>query len=159
MQSTTAKTGLFVTEDGQNLAFTFALVCTLFFLWAMCNGMIDVMDKHFQNELGLTKSQSAWVQFAHYLGYFLMSMPAGILASKLGYKKGIIMGLAIVAIGGFWFVPATHINSLVHTGAVSANMAFVGFLAGVCMIATGLTQQGAHDQSGVPATNHDGFCL
>jgi MFS transporter, FHS family, L-fucose permease len=139
MQSTTAKSGLFVTEDGQNLAFTFALVCTLFFLWAMCNGMIDVMDKHFQNELGLTKSQSAWVQFAHYLGYFLMSMPAGILASKLGYKKGIIMGLAIVAIGGFWFVPATHINSLVHTGAVSANMAFVGFLAGVCAIATGLT--------------------
>src|SRR3954467_14275111 len=139
MQSTTAKSGLFVTEDGQKLAFTFGLVCTLFFLWAMCNGMIDVMDKHFQNELGLTKSQSAWVQFAHYLGYFLMSMPAGILASKLGYKKGIIMGLAIVAIGGFWFVPATYINSLVHTGAVSANMAFVGFLAGVCTIATGLT--------------------
>ena len=139
MQSTTVKSGLFVTEDGQNLAFTFALVCTLFFLWAMCNGMIDVMDKHFQNELGLTKAQSAWVQFAHYLGYFLMSMPAGILASRLGYKKGIIMGLAIVAAGGFWFVPATRINALVHTGQVSANMAFVGFLAGVCTIATGLT--------------------
>ena len=69
--STTVKGGLFVTEDGQRLGFTFALVCTLFFLWAMCNGMIDVMDKHFQDELGLTKSQSAWVQFAHYLGYFL----------------------------------------------------------------------------------------
>src|SRR3954447_1612151 len=93
--STTAKSGLFVTEDGQRLGFTFALVCTLFFLWAMCNGMIDIMDKHFQNELGLTKSQSAWVQFAHHSVYFLMSMPAGILASKLGYKKGIIMGLAI----------------------------------------------------------------
>ena len=106
MQSTTAKSGLFVTEDGQNLAFTFALVSSLFFLWAMCNGMIDVMDKHFQEELGLTKSQSAWVQFAHYLGYFLMSMPAGILASKLGYKSGIIMGLLIVAIGRF----------LVHSG-------------------------------------------
>src|SRR5580765_7718098 len=81
MQSTTAKSGLFVTEDGQNLVFTFALVCTLFFLWAMCNGMIDVMDKHFQDELHLSKSQSAWVQFAHYLGYFLMAMPAGMLAS------------------------------------------------------------------------------
>ncbi len=45
--------------------------------------MIDVMDKHFQEELGLTKSQSAWVQFAHYLGYFLMSMPAGWLATRL----------------------------------------------------------------------------
>src|ERR1043165_4035787 len=112
------KKGLFVTEDGQKLAFTFALVSSLFFLWALCNGMIDVMDKHFQEELGLNKSQSAWVQFAHYLGYFLMSMPAGVLASKLGYKRGIIAGLLIVALGGFWFIPATHINALVHTGGV-----------------------------------------
>jgi FHS family L-fucose permease-like MFS transporter len=135
----TAKPGLFVTEDGQRLGLTFALVCTLFFLWAMCNGMIDVMDKHFQDELGLTKSQSAWVQFAHYLGYFLMSMPAGILASKLGYKGGIIAGLVMVAIGGFWFIPATHINALVHEGRVTPTTAFVGFLAGVCFIAAGLT--------------------
>src|SRR5690242_18162277 len=137
--STVSKPGLFVTEDGQRLGFTFALVCILFFLWALCNGMIDVMDKHFQDELGLTKSQSAWVQFAHYLGYFLMSMPAGILASKLGYKGGIIAGLVIVALGGFWFIPATRINAMVHQGTVTANTAFVGFLFGVCLIAAGLT--------------------
>ncbi len=136
---TTQKTGLFITEDGKNLAFTFILVTSLFLLWGICNGMIDTMDKHFQDELGLTKSQSASVQFAHYLGYFLMSLPAGWLASKLGYKGGIIAGLLLVAAGGFWFVPATHINSLVHEGRVSANMAFVAFLAGVCIIATGLT--------------------
>ncbi len=125
--------------DGQNLKFTFILVCSLFLLWAVCNGMIDVMDRHFQEELNLTKSQSAWVQFAHYLGYFLMSMPAGVLATKLGYKRGIIVGLSIVALGGFWFIPATHINSLVHEGSVTATTAFIGFLAGVCVIATGLT--------------------
>jgi len=133
------KKGLFITDDGQNLMFTFILVSSLFLLWGFCNGMIDVMDKHFQEELNLSKSQSAWVQFAHYLGYFLMSIPAGWLASKLGYKGGIIAGLLIVAIGGFWFIPATHINSLVHEGAVSATTAFVAFLAGVCVIATGLT--------------------
>src|SRR5436305_12326374 len=136
---TSPKRSLFTTNDGKNLIFTFIIVSSLFLLWGVCNGMIDVMDKHFQNELGLTKSQSAWVQFAHYLGYFLMSMPAAILASKLGYKKGIIMGLALVALGGFWFVSATYINSLVHTGSVSPTMSFVGFLAGVCIIATGLT--------------------
>ena len=87
---------------------------SLFLLWGFCNGMIDVMDKHFQEELHLSKSQSAWVQFAHYLGYFLMSMPAGWLATKLGYKGGIIAGLLMVAVGGFWFIPATHINALVH---------------------------------------------
>jgi MFS transporter, FHS family, L-fucose permease len=117
---------LFV-RDGRNLAFTFILVSSLFLLWGVCNGMIDVMDKHFQEVLHLNKSQSAWVQFAHYLGYFLMSLPAGWLAIKLGYKGGIIAGLLIVAAGGFWFVPATHIA------------AFWAFLLGVCIIASGLT--------------------
>jgi FHS family L-fucose permease-like MFS transporter len=135
---TETKKGIFVV-NGQNLAFTFALVSSLFFVWAVCNGMIDVMDKHFQEELSLSKSQSAWVQFAHYLGYFLMSMPAAWLAIKLGYKGGIIMGLLIVAAGGFWFIPATHISALSLAGRVSPTTAFIGFLAGVCVIAAGLT--------------------
>jgi FHS family L-fucose permease-like MFS transporter len=133
------KKSIFTGDDGKSLMFTFLLVSSLFLLWGFCNGMIDVMDKHFQEELGLNKSQSAWVQFAHYLGYFLMSLPAGWLAVKLGYKGGIIAGLLIVALGGFWFIPATHINALVHEGRVSSTAAFVAFLAGVCLIATGLT--------------------
>jgi MFS transporter, FHS family, L-fucose permease len=135
----TEKKSIFITDDGKNLMFTFILVSSLFLLWGFCNGMIDVMDKHFQEELSLNKAQSAWVQFAHYLGYFLMSLPAGWLASKLGYKFGIIAGLLIVALGGFWFIPATHINAMVHEGTVSPTTAFVAFLAGVCLIATGLT--------------------
>ncbi|MBI5281757.1 MAG: sugar MFS transporter [Candidatus Solibacter usitatus] len=133
------KQSLFITPDGRNLTFTFVLVTSLFLLWGFCNGMIDVMDKHFQDELHLTKAQSAWVQFAHYLGYFLMSVPAGWLAAKLGYKAGIITGLLIVALGGFWFIPATHVSELARLGQVSPNTAFVAFLIGVCAIATGLT--------------------
>jgi FHS family L-fucose permease-like MFS transporter len=133
------KQSLFVTDDGVNVMFTFILVTSLFLLWGVCNGLIDVMDKHFQDELHLTKSESAWVQFAHYLGYFIMSVPAGWLAIKLGYKGGIICGLLIVAAGGFWFIPATHISAMVQSGGVSPNTAFVAFLAGVCLIATGLT--------------------
>ncbi|WP_446809202.1 sugar MFS transporter [Methylomonas sp. 2BW1-5-20] len=119
--------GMFVLEDGRNTFFTFVLLILLFALWGFCNGMIDVMDKHFQEELHLTLAQSAWVQFAHYLGYFLMALPAGWLATKLGYKGGIITGLLITAIGGFWFIPATQIGS------------FWAFLLGVCIIAAGLT--------------------
>jgi FHS family L-fucose permease-like MFS transporter len=133
------RTGMFVTKDGRNLVVTFALLSSLFLLWGLCNGMIDVMDKHFQTELGLTKSQSAWVQFAHYLGYFLMAMPAGWLATRLGYKGGIICGLLLVAAGGFWFVPATRINALAQAGSISASAAFLGYLAGVCAVAAGLT--------------------
>src|SRR6516162_11524483 len=113
----------FVGEYGESLTLPFCLVSSLFLLWGFCNGLIDVMDKHFQDELHLTKAQSAWVQFAHYLGYFLMSMPAGWLATRLGYKGGIIAGLLVVAVGGFWFLPATHINALAHTGSLSANTA------------------------------------
>jgi FHS family L-fucose permease-like MFS transporter len=121
----TTKKGLFITDDGKNVVVTFALVSSLFLLWGFCNGLIDIMDRHFQTELHLTLAQSAWVQFAHYLGYFLMSLPAGWLAIKLGYKGGIIAGLGLVACGGFWFIPATHIA------------AFWAFLLGVCLIASG----------------------
>lgn len=136
---TTNKRGMFVTADGRNVLIPFILVSSLFLLWGFCNGLIDVMDKHFQDELGLSRSQSAWVQFAHYLGYFLMSIPAGWLAVKLGYKGGIIVGLIIVALGGFWFIPATKVNEMVHQSGLSPNVAFIAFLAGVCLIATGLT--------------------
>jgi len=118
---------MFRTDDGKNYFFTFIIISTLFLLWGTCNGMIDVMDKHFQDYLHLSKAQSAWVQFAHYLGYLLMAMPASWLARKLGYKGGIISGLILVSLGGFWFIPATHIS------------AFWAFLFGVCLIAMGLT--------------------
>jgi FHS family L-fucose permease-like MFS transporter len=121
------KKSMFITNDGRNLVVTFTLVSSLFLLWGFCNGMIDVMDKHFQQELGLTLAQSAWVQFAHYLGYFLMALPAGWLATRLGYKGGIIAGLLMVAVGGLWFIPASNIAQ------------FWAFLLGVCTIAAGLT--------------------
>ena len=121
------KKSLFRTDDGTNHLVTFALVSSLFLLWGFCNGMIDVMDKHFQDQLHLTKAQSAWVQFAHYIGYAIMALPAGLLTRRLGYKGGIIAGLLLVSLGGFWFLPATSISQ------------FWAFLVGVCTIAMGLT--------------------
>ncbi len=123
----TPQTALFKTKDGKNHLFTFAFICSLFFLWAFCNSMIDSMDKHFQDFLHLSKRESAWVQFAHYLGYFLMALPAGWLTQKLGYKNGILSGLLIVSLGALWFIPATKIAT------------FWAFLLGVCIISMGLT--------------------
>ncbi len=117
----------FKASDDQNYTTTFFLVSSLFLLWGFCNGMIDVMDKHFQDQLHLTKAQSAWVQTAHYLGYALMALPAGLLARAIGYKGSIISGLLLVSAGGFWFIAATRIAS------------FWSFLVGVCIIAMGLT--------------------
>lgn len=126
-QTATKREPLFRGADGGNYALTFALIATLFLLWGFCNGLIDVMDKHFQDRLRLSRAQSAWVQFAHYLGYFLIALPAGWISRRLGYKRGILAGLGIVALGGFWFIPATQID------------AFWAFLLGVCLLAMGLT--------------------
>ena len=90
--STTAKTadpglghkGLFRGPDGKNLLATFALVTTLFLLWGFCNGLIDILNKHFQSTLHINKYQSGFVQSANYLAYFLMAIPAGLLARKFG---------------------------------------------------------------------------
>jgi FHS family L-fucose permease-like MFS transporter len=139
MSTSDPKQGMFVTADGRSVLFTFILVSSLFLLWGFCNGMIDVMDKHFQDVLGLTKSQSANVQFAHYLGYFLMALPAGWLAKRFGWKGGIIAGLLLVGAGGFWFIPATWLQGAADAGTVSKNTAFAGYLLGVCAIAGGLT--------------------
>ena len=125
--SSGSKLGMFQLPDGKNMLVTFSLVTSLFLLWGFCNGMIDTMDKHFQDQLHLTKAQSAWVQFAHYMGYTLMALPAGLLIRRIGYKGGILFALMLVSLGGFWFMPATHISQ------------FWAFLLGVCLIAMGLT--------------------
>jgi FHS family L-fucose permease-like MFS transporter len=125
--ASSTKKGYFTLPDGRSLTFTFFLVATLFMLWAILNSLIDTMDKHFQDVLHLTKANSAWVQTAHYFGYTIMALPAGFITRKIGYKGGIIFGLVLVALGGFWFVPATHIQH------------FWAFLLGVCLVAMGLT--------------------
>lgn len=121
------KKGVFTLPDGSSAVFAFFLVATLFALWAILNSLIDTMDKHFQDLLHLTKANSAWVQTAHYFGYTLMALPAGLITRKIGYKGGIIFGLLLVSVGGFWFVPATKISE------------FWAFLLGVCVVAMGLT--------------------
>jgi fucose permease len=122
------KKNLFRTADGRNHLMTFLLICSLFLLWGFCNGMIDVLNKHFQNSLGINKTQSAFVQMANYMAYFLMAIPAGLLAKRFGYKGGILIGLILIATGAFWFIPAT-----LYWGKYWA------FLTGLFILATGLT--------------------
>jgi FHS family L-fucose permease-like MFS transporter len=127
MNPPTTKKSLFVADNGKNYLFVFILVTTLFLLWGFCNGMIDILNKHFQDSLHINKQQSGLVQFANYLGYFLMAIPAGLLAKKFGYKGGILIGLSLIAAGAFWFIPATHIGQ------------YWAFLLGLFVIAAGMT--------------------
>src|SRR5437762_7422978 len=106
-----AKDGLFRTAQGVSLAATFVLITSLFLLWGFCNGMIDILNKHFQDTLRITKEQSGLVQAANYLAYFFMAIPAGLIAKRFGYKGGILVGLTLIATGAFWFIPATNIGT------------------------------------------------
>ena len=151
MTPATEKKSLFVMEDGTNLMFTFILVSSLFLLWGFCNGMIDVMDKHFQDELGLTKSQSAWVQFAHYLGYFLMSMPAGWLATQAGLQGRHHHRAADGRRGRTLVHSGHHIQEAARPDTLAQHRV-LGFLVGVCVIATradvsGNDRQSLHDRA------------
>ncbi len=89
----------------------FILISFLFFLWGIAHGMIDTLDKHFQQIMHLTKSQSSLIQFSLYGAYFGMAVPAGIFMRKYGYKKGIIFGLALFATGAFLIAGTTSFES------------------------------------------------
>jgi len=93
----------------------FILVTSLFFLWGVAHSLLDVLNKHFQDILGITRARSGLVQAALYGGYFIMAIPAGLFMNRLGYRKGIITGLLLYAAGAFLFWPATFIQTFEFT--------------------------------------------
>jgi FHS family L-fucose permease-like MFS transporter len=93
----------------------FFLVTSLFFLWGFAHSLLDVLNKHFQDILGITKARSGWVQAALYGGYAVMAIPAGLIMTRFGYKRGIIFGLLTYAAGAFLFMPAAEIQTFEFT--------------------------------------------
>jgi MFS transporter, FHS family, L-fucose permease len=89
----------------------FVFVTSLFLLWGIAITMGDVLNKHFQTVLKLTKSESALVQFSIFGAYFIMGIPAGMFMKKFGYKSGVLLGLGLYALGAFLFVPASNAES------------------------------------------------
>ncbi|WP_294276418.1 sugar MFS transporter [uncultured Chryseobacterium sp.] len=85
-----------------------AFVTSLFFFWAIALTMGDVLNKHFQNVLHISKSKSGLVQLSIFGAYALMGIPAGYFMKRFGYKIGVILGLVLFAGGCFLFVPAAN---------------------------------------------------
>ena len=73
----------------------FVLITTLFFLWGFARAILDVLNKHFQNELHISISQSALIQVTTYLGYFIMAIPAGLFINRFGYRRGVVFACAL----------------------------------------------------------------
>ncbi|MBO9730214.1 MAG: sugar MFS transporter [Chitinophaga sp.] len=90
---------------------TLIFVTSLFMCWGIALTMGDVLNKHFQNVLHVSKSQSGLVQFSIFGAYALMGIPAGLFIKKMGYKNGVLLGLTLYAMGAFLFVPAANAAS------------------------------------------------
>jgi FHS family L-fucose permease-like MFS transporter len=88
----------------------FILVTALFLLWGIPNNLNDILIKQFMKSFEITRFKAGLVQSAFYMGYFLLSMPAGFLMRKYGYKAGLVTGLFLYSTGTFLFWPAAHIR-------------------------------------------------
>lgn len=115
------------TKSGVSFLIPFILVTLLFFLWGFAHSILDVLNKHFQEALVISKSRSALVQSVVYGGYFLMALPAGAIIKKWGYKVGVILGLILYGIGALLFIPGEIL------------MSFPFFLLCLFVIGCGLT--------------------
>jgi MFS transporter, FHS family, L-fucose permease len=105
----------------------FVLITSLFFMWGIANNLNGILIPHLRKALQLTNMQSTFVDTAVYMAYFLMAIPAGVILKKLGYKKGIIIGLLVFAAGALLFLPAANMR------------AYPVFLLGLFILGCGLT--------------------
>src|SRR5437773_9697926 len=85
----------------------FILITSLFFLWAFGVNLNDILIPHLKNVFGLSDFQSSFLQVAFFGGYFLAAFPAGWAMERIGYKKGILAGLFLCAVGAILFLPAS----------------------------------------------------
>ena len=104
----------------------FILVTSLFFLWGFAHAILDVLNKHFQDVLVISRTHSAWVQVMFYWGYFVMAIPAGLFINKYGYRRGVVLGLLLYGLGSLLFIPGEY------------WMSFNFFLFSLFVIACGL---------------------
>ena len=108
-------------------ALPFVLLTSLFFLWGFAHAILDVLNKHFQELLAITKAHSALIQATMYMGYFIMAVPAGLFITRFGYRKGVVFGLLLYGAGALLFIPGQH------------WMSFNFFLFSLFVIGCGLT--------------------
>jgi FHS family L-fucose permease-like MFS transporter len=103
------------------------LVTSLFFLWALTSNLIPTLIPHLKKACRLSDFQSAFIDSAYWIAYFIIAIPAGLVMKKFGYKKAIIVGLLIAAAGTFLFYPAAELRT------------FSFFLAALFIVASGMT--------------------
>jgi FHS family L-fucose permease-like MFS transporter len=104
-----------------------SVLTLLFFMWGFVTCLNDILIPHFKAEFNLTYFQAALIQFTFFFAYFVIAMPSGIVIDRLGYKKTLILGLVVSAVGALGFIPAAKLAS------------YPFFLASLFTLASGIT--------------------
>jgi len=115
------------TGDGGTNTFALGALTSLFFMWGFITCLNDILIPHLKGVFSLTYTEAMLIQFCFFGAYFLVSLPAGALVRKLGYKKGIVVGLLTAAVGCLLFYPA------------ASAQAYPLFLGALFVLASGIT--------------------
>lgn len=127
MAGSSGQTVFAADSSGQNYRVPLVWLTTLFFMWGFLTCLNDILIPHLKNVFDLNYTQAMLIQFCFFGAYFVVSIPAGMLVKKVGYKTGIVIGLLIASAGCFLFYPA-------------ASMRVYGiFLAALFVLASGIT--------------------
>lgn len=116
-----------MTSSNKSYTSAFIFLTSLFFLWGFITVFVDPLIPRLKEVFELTNFQSGLIQFSFFGAYFLLSIPAGFILSKIGYKKGIILGLTIMSVGCMLFYPA------------ASSRIYIVFLLAVFILASGMT--------------------
>ena len=115
-----------LSNQKNNTRSAIILITSLFFLWGFALNLNPILIPHLKKACQLTDTQSAFIDSASYIAYFLLAIPAGRFMKRYGYKGGIILGLSLFALGAFLFYPA------------AATRSYAFFLGAIFIIASGL---------------------
>jgi FHS family L-fucose permease-like MFS transporter len=139
-------------KSGGGSVLMIAAVVALFFLWGGLTSLNDILIPKLKDVFALTYTQAMLTQFAFFTAYAVISLPAGVIIARLGYVRGIVLGLTTMAAGCLLFVPA------------SSSGVYATFLGALFVVASGITvlQVAANPliaNMGDPATSHSRLTL
>ena len=110
-----------------NYVFSLCALTTLFFMWGFITCLNDILIPHLKNVFSLSYTQASLIQFCFFGAYFIVSIPAGKIVKRIGYKHGIVLGLIIASIGCLLFYPAAGLQ------------VYALFLGALFVLAAGIT--------------------
>jgi len=112
-------------QSSYKLPLTF--LTSLFFIWGFITCLNDILIPHLKAVFDLNYTKVMLIQFCFFGAYFVMSLPSSWIIGKIGYKKGIVLGLLVTGLGSLLFVPA------------SRYISYNTFLLALFILASGIT--------------------